>query len=110
MENELIKTIKKLYSYQKISKSGEPQNFDEIQVKITKRVINIKSHNTWKQITTTRSAILDEPGRNFNGVYKCQDSATIQDFMPNEFVALIFELEFEVDINGVDKKTLHLGC
>jgi hypothetical protein len=73
---------------------------------ITERKIVVKMHNTWQQIGEPLIIQLRKLDR--YGIYHCSNSAEIDKFRANEYVALVFE--FIIVVEDRNKKSLPYLC
>lgn len=99
--------IASMSSNSKMSKKGEVFDAKNINVNVLQRSVHIKCNNGWMQIGERKTSALKSPDQ--FGIYSTDQVITISDYVPHEYVALIFELEFEVQIQGYERKTVCLG-
>jgi len=79
----------------------------EVNVQIQERRLNVKMHNCWKTIDQPYSAALKEP--NVFGIFFSDYSLPVKDYLPHQFVGLIFELEFVAQLHGAEAIKMCLG-
>ena len=103
--------IKAIYAHLATEKSltteGRKRDKDSLNVQIRERRVNIKCHNGWKQISETKTVKLSAANR--EGKMETDQLVSIKDFIPNEYVAIIFEFEYVVSVQGHSEKVICLG-
>ena len=70
----------------------------DVNVFIKERKLTVRCHNTWREISK-ESGISLEPADHF-GTFYSSVSVSLKDFVPNNLVALIFDLEFRAEVQG----------
>ena len=106
-EATLERILAQMYSNKKMSKTGMKQDPSDINVFMEARQINIKVHNSWKQISNTATCSLRPPDS--KGTFDSDATITLKDYIPNALCALLFELEFKASIQGYESKSMRLG-
>ena len=107
-ESKLEELIAKMDGIARQSTKGLKRDFQDTRARIEGRRVNIKCHNTWMQLGHTLTANLKRPNK--VGVYQIdQQMLTLNEFMPHNLCAIIFELEFDVSISGGQTKKYCIG-
>ena len=70
----------------------------DVNVFIQERKLYVRCHNTWKEISKANGISLDPPDQ--FGKFYSNVSLSLKDFVANNLVALIFDLEFKAEIQG----------
>jgi hypothetical protein len=107
METELQNTMAALYSLMKMDKKGQKMSPRKLNVEILERKIKVTVHNTWKNITTHSTFALNPPDK--FGVYRSDSMLSLKNYIPDDYTAIVFEVEFVVELQGYIKKNVSLG-
>ena len=96
METELQNTMAAMYSLMKMDKKGQKMSPRKLNVDILERKIKVTVHNGWKNVTTHSTFALSRPD-NF-GVYRSDSMLSLKNYIPDDYTAIVFEVEFIVQI------------
>ena len=101
IEKELENIIAKLHTEKQRKQGGQAEDAREIRVRIQERRVTARCHNGWRYVSTKRTQALNDPVK---GRYDSDGSViVIKDYLPDDLVALVFELEFKANIQNIDK-------
>ena len=82
---------------------------DDVSVFIKEKKINVSCHNSWRNTRSEPTVILLE-NPTATGLYDFKSVSTrIQGYIPHEMCAIVFELVFVAEVNGIQKYELCLG-
>ena len=67
----------------------------------------MRCHNTWREVSRPATTTLEQADH--YGSFYGHSSIAMNDFLPNNLVALIFDLEFRADVQGHPQASICLG-
>lgn len=90
----------------KRERHGPDADPDGVTAYIRERKLSVRQHNGWRYVTQSRSINLSEPDQ--AGVMVAEQSLPLKDCILNGHVALVFELQYIVEIQG-NAQTVAIG-
>ena len=87
-----------MYCQKQLGTKGQLRDAGDISVTLEDRKINVRCHNTWQEVSRTKGISIAPPDQ--FGVSRADATLAITDFIPNDLVALVFDLEFKATIQG----------
>ena len=99
LDSEVEDIVRRSYVCKEVDSKGMKRDPKNISVDITERKIAVKCHNSWKTICGhAHYATLKDPTP--YGVSYADDSMAFGDFVTSEYIAIVFELIYEVVVQG----------